>query len=187
MHPELPVIDCLTKFQQVCRGKLLCGLDLGTTSIGVAISDRQWRQSRPLGQLQRIAGYRDHDDGFRRGMDDIFRKHNINGHIGGYVIGKPYALSGLDSQQHQRHMTFLLKTMHANYPWHAIYFTDERLTTVGAYSALVNSAELGNVGKLRGYKARQITNSRSRQFLEGKDQMAASILLQTVLDRLNIS
>ena len=41
------------------RNRALIGLDLGTRTIGVAVSDRQWTVASPLGTIRRVKFMRD--------------------------------------------------------------------------------------------------------------------------------
>ena len=51
--------DDLADFKAAAQGKALVGLDLGTKTIGVAVSDLLWTVASPLETIKRTKSVRD--------------------------------------------------------------------------------------------------------------------------------
>jgi putative Holliday junction resolvase len=136
-------------------GTRLLGLDVGTKTIGMALSDTTHIIATPLDTIRRT---RFRDD-LKRLLDEIARHR-----IGGIVIGLPLALNGSDSPRTQGVRQFAKNLMaHTELP---VAFWDERLSTA-AVTRTLNEADASR--KRRG---------------EVVDKMAAAYILQGALDRL---
>src|SRR5207244_1300547 len=103
----------------VPAGSRLLGLDVGTKTIGAALSDTRLVIASPLDTIRRRGRFRD-DAAALLGLVD---RHGV----GGLVIGLPLALSGGDSPRTQSVRQFarnllVLRDM-------PVAFWDERLST----------------------------------------------------------
>ena len=131
------------------------GLDLGTKTIGVALSDRLWSVASPHETVQR-----------RKFTLDAARLLEIAAarEVGGLVLGLPRNMDGSEGPRCQSTRAFArnLEKL-TDLP---IGFWDERLSTVAAERALLEADA-----------------SRKRR-AEVIDSVAASYILQGVLDRM---
>jgi putative Holliday junction resolvase len=131
------------------------GLDLGTMTIGVAVSDKQLSVASPLETIKR-----------RKFGLDAARLLEIAGdrRLGGLILGLPYNMDGSEGPRCQSTRAFARNlTRLTDLP---ISYWDERLSTVAAERALLEA-----------------DTSRKRRS-EVIDHVAASYILQGVLDRL---
>ena len=138
----------------VKRGERLLGLDLGSKTIGLAISDSGFMIASPL-------------DTIRRGKftaDALALKAIIDERqIGGLVLGLPKNMDGSDGPRVQSTRQFATNLLERfDIP---IAFWDERLSTMTVERVLVNEADM----------SRQKRNA-------VVDKMAASYILQGALD-----
>ncbi|HEX3970056.1 MAG TPA: Holliday junction resolvase RuvX [Stellaceae bacterium] len=139
-------------------GTRLLGLDVGTKTIGMALSDTTHIIATPLDTIRRT---RFRDD-LKRLLDEI-AKHRI----GGIVIGLPLALNGSDSPRTQGVRQFAKNLMaHTELP---VAFWDERLSTAAVERGMID-ADLSR-----------------RRRAELIDKAAAAYILQGLLDHLNHS
>jgi putative holliday junction resolvase len=138
------------------RKKRLAGLDLGTKTIGVAISDVEWRIATPNTVIRRA-----------KFKDDIASLIGIMTHydVGALVLGLPLNMDGSSGPRVQATHAFARNIA----PWVTcpIAAIDERLTTAEAERAMIAA------DKSRKQRANTI------------DSAAAAIILQTALDRLD--
>ncbi|SMY09108.1 Holliday junction resolvase RuvX [Flavimaricola marinus] len=137
------------------RNRALAGLDLGTVTIGVAVSDRSLSVATPLETIRRK----------KFGLDaarllDIAKAREL----GGFVLGLPRNMDGSEGPRCQSTRAFArnLEKL-TDLP---ISFWDERLSTVAAERALIEA-----------------DTSRKRR-AEVIDHVAAGYILQGLLDRL---
>ncbi|MBL4749396.1 MAG: Holliday junction resolvase RuvX [Amylibacter sp.] len=132
------------------------GLDFGTKTIGVAISDR----------LQTVATPRETIMRKKFGLDaDVIERLILENEISGIVLGLPMNMDGSEGPRAQSTRAFarnLAGRVHV-----PIFFWDERLSTVAAERALLEA-----------------DMSRKKRALV-IDNVAASYILQGVLDRLS--
>ena len=138
----------------VKRDERLLGLDLGSKTIGLAISDSGFMIASPL-------------DTIRRGKftaDALALKAIIDERqIGGLVLGLPKNMDGSDGPRVQSTRQFATNLLERfDIP---IAFWDERLSTMAVERVLVNEADM----------SRQKRNA-------VVDKMAASYILQGALD-----
>ncbi|TDL78143.1 Holliday junction resolvase RuvX [Palleronia sediminis] len=133
----------------------LMGLDLGTRTIGVAVSDRMRSVATPLRTVKR-----------RKFTLDAAELLEIARHreIGGVVLGLPRNMDGTEGPRAQSTRAFARNL--AGLMGLPIGFWDERLSTVAAERALLEA-----------------DTSRARR-AEVIDHVAASYILQGALDRL---
>lgn len=135
--------------------KALMGLDLGTKTIGVAVSDGMQSVATPLETIKRKKFTQDAER-----LLQIIADRNI----GAIVLGLPLNMDGSEGPRAQSTRAFArnLEKLSAL----PITFWDERLSTVAAERALLEG-----------------DTSRKRRS-EVIDHVAASYILQGVLDRL---
>lgn len=134
----------------------LMGLDFGTKTIGVAISDR----------LQTVATPRETIKRKKFGIDaDAIERLISENEVAGIVMGLPMNMDGSEGPRAQSTRAFARNlTARITVP---IFFWDERLSTVAAERALLE-ADMSR-------KKRAVVI----------DNVAASYILQGVLDRLS--
>ena len=140
---------------QLPRMGALAGLDLGTVTIGVAVTDSFRRVATPLETIRRTKFGKD-----ASALLDILNKRQITG----IVLGLPLNMDGSEGPRCQSTRAFArnLEPL-TDLP---ITYWDERLSTVAAERALLEA-----------------DTSRKRR-AEVIDHVAASYILQGALDRL---
>ena len=133
----------------------LAGLDLGTKTIGVAVSDAGRSVASPLETLAR-----------RKFTLDAARLLEIAGHraLGGFVLGLPLNMDGSEGPRAQSTRAFA-RNLERLTPL-PILFWDERLSTVAAERALIEA------------------DASRRRRAQVIDHVAAGVILQGALDRL---
>ncbi len=137
------------------RPGVILGLDLGTKTIGVALSDRLHSVASPLHTIRRT----------KFGKDADLLCTLLTEHAGvGLVLGLPRNMDGSEGPRAQSTRAFA-RNFHARWPG-PICFWDERLSTVAAEKALLEA-----------------DTSRKRR-AEVIDHVAAAYILQGLLDRL---
>lgn len=137
------------------KGRPLIGLDLGTKTIGVAVSDRLLTVATPLLTIKRSKFTADAAQ-----LLEIADQRQI----GGIVLGLPINMDGSEGPRCQATRAFARNLSRLSDI--AIGFWDERLSTIAAERALLEA-----------------DTSRKRR-AEVIDHVAASYILQGVLDRL---
>ncbi len=137
--------------------RALIGLDLGTRTIGIAVSDRMLGVASPLETLRR-----------RKFTQDATRLLEIAEarEIGGIVLGLPRNMDGSEGPRAQSSRAFARNL--ARLTDLPITYWDERLSTVAAERALIEA-----------------DTSRARR-AEVIDHVAAAFILQGALDRLGM-
>jgi putative Holliday junction resolvase len=133
----------------------LMGLDLGTKTIGVAVSDTFQSVATPLETIKRRQFSKD-----AARLLEIIAERNV----GAIVLGMPLNMDGTEGPRAQSTRAFA-RNLEKLCPL-PITFWDERLSTVAAERALLEA-----------------DTSRKRRS-EVIDHVAASYILQGVLDRL---
>ena len=135
--------------------RALMGLDLGTKTIGVAVSDPFRSVATPLETVRRVKFTED---------AEALRRIIAHRSIGGIVLGLPMNMDGSEGPRAQSTRAFARNLDRlVELP---IAFWDERLSTVAAERALLEA-----------------DTSRKRR-AEVIDHVAAGYILQGVLDRL---
>jgi putative holliday junction resolvase len=139
------------------HGKCVLGLDLGTKTIGLAISDRDQSIATPLYTIQRTKFTADCVE-----LAQVIEKHDIVG----LVIGMPLNMDGSEGPRAQSTRAFVRNlTPKLNLP---MVLWDERLSTAAVTRTLLEADA-----------------SRARR-KEVVDKMAAAYILQGALDRLRL-
>jgi putative Holliday junction resolvase len=136
-------------------GDRLFGLDVGTRTIGLAMSDVMRQIATPFHTIRRTK--------FQQDAAELLRLAGEQG-VGGLVIGLPVNLDGSEGPRAQSTRAFARNL--AGLTGLPIAFWDERLSTVSAERALLEA-----------------DTSRKRR-AELIDKMAAGFILQGALDRL---
>ena len=137
------------------RGAALAGIDLGTRTIGVAVSDRLRQVASPLETIRRTRFTAD---------AGLLLALMAGRQIGGLVLGLPLNMDGSEGPRCQSTRAFARNL--ARLDPVAMTFWDERLSTVAAERALLEA-----------------DTSRKRR-AEVIDHVAAGYILQGALDRL---
>jgi putative Holliday junction resolvase len=149
------VSDNLDAFAGLPRHARLLGMDLGTKTIGLALSDVERRIATPLETIRRVKFTPD-----AARIVEICRKFEV----GGLVIGLPLNMDGSEGPRVQSTRAFVRNL--APLVGAPIVFWDERLSTVAVTRTLLEADA-----------------SRARRG-ELVDKLAAAYILQGVLDRL---
>jgi putative holliday junction resolvase len=136
-------------------GRALLGLDLGTRTIGVAVSDTSRRIATPLETVRRTRFTAD----AARLLDLVAGRT-----IGGLVLGLPRNMDGSEGPRAQSTRAFARNL--ATLTELPMVFWDERLSTVAAERALLEA------------------DASRRRRAEVIDHVAAGFILQGLLDRL---
>lgn len=151
----MSVYETMEEFQSDTPAGALMGLDLGTKTIGVAVSDTMRSVATPLRTLKRSKFAKDATE-----LKSVIEERSITG----IIIGLPRNMDGSEGPRAQSTRAFaknLSNVVHCH-----ISFWDERLSTVAAEKALLEA-----------------DTSRKRRS-EVIDHVAASFILQGALDRL---
>ncbi|QBY00247.1 Holliday junction resolvase RuvX [Rhodophyticola sp. CCM32] len=139
-------------------GRALIGLDFGTKTIGVAVSDRLLSVATPLETVKRVKFTAD----AARLFDLITARE-----IGGLVLGLPRNMDGSEGPRAQSTRAFARNLERIEgFRGLPLTFWDERLSTVAAERALLEA---------------DTTRKRRAEII---DHVAAGYILQGALDRL---
>lgn len=131
----------------------LLGLDVGTKTVGLALSDITWLIATPHKLIKRKLNVSDYQE---------IKKVVVEFGVVAFVVGLPLNMNGTDGPQAQKVRDFMEKlTQIVDIP---LFYWDERLSTVAATRTLLEA-----------------DMSRSRR-AEVVDKMAATFILQGVLD-----
>jgi putative Holliday junction resolvase len=131
------------------------GLDLGSKTCGVSISDR----TSTIASSVEVIRYKDYDELFLE-LDKIVYTRNVDG----FVLGNPLNLDGSISKRSEITFEFK-KLLESKYPTKSVYMQDERLSTVEAEKMLISND----------------TKRKNRKKVI--DKIAATIILQAFLDK----
>ena len=132
------------------------GLDLGSKTLGLSVSDRTSLIATSLETIR----YNDYDELFNR-LDEVVNMK----HVDAFVLGNPLNLDGSESDRTKISLEFrdlLIKRYGKE-----VFMQDERLSTVEAERMLISND----------------TKRKNRK--EVIDKIAATIILQGYLDRIN--
>lgn len=151
------IIESVEDFAQSLKsGRALIGLDLGTKTIGVAVSDGLLSVASPLETIKRSKYTAD-----AARLSELIAKRDI----AGIVLGLPFNMDGSEGPRCQSTRAFARNfARQSDLP---ITYWDERLSTVAAERALLEADA-----------------SRKRR-AEVIDNIAAAYILQGALDRLS--
>jgi putative Holliday junction resolvase len=152
--PPLPIEDLPSALQP---GTRLLGLDVGTKTVGMALSDVTRTVATPYETLKRTKFTAD-----AKRIAEIIEKDGV----GGLVIGLPLNLDGSEGPRAQSTRAFA-RNLAAHVPI-PMAFWDERLSTAAVERHLIEADA-----------------SRKRR-AEVIDRMAAAYILQGALDRLRV-
>lgn len=139
-------------------GLRLLGLDLGTKTIGIAVSDERFLIATPLLTLSRVKFGKD-----AAALIELADKHNA----GAYIIGLPINMDGSEGPRAQSTRAFARNL--APLDKRPIFFWDERLSTAAVTRTLLEA------------------DASRRRRDEVVDKLAASFILQGFLDRLHVA
>jgi putative holliday junction resolvase len=135
-------------------GRRLLGLDVGTKTIGIALSDTRLVIASPLETIRRRGRFRDD----AAALFALIDQHDV----GGLVIGLPLALTGSDSPRTQSVRQFARNVLVLrDLP---VAFWDERLSTAAVIREMI---------------AHDMTRKRRAEIV---DRVAAAYILQGFLD-----
>lgn len=152
----MAVFDAIEDFAAALPAmRAIAALDLGTKTIGVAVSDRMLSVATPLETLRR--------EKFTLDADRLIRIAAARD-LGGLILGLPRNMDGSEGPRCQSTRAFARNL--ARLTDLPIGFWDERLSTVAAERALLEA-----------------DTSRKRR-AEVIDHVAAGIILQGALDRI---
>ncbi|MEG9861984.1 MAG: Holliday junction resolvase RuvX [Parvularculales bacterium] len=141
--------------QDTPPGQRLLGFDVGSKTLGLALSDSRLVIATPIETIHRS-----------RFSDDIVRISTLvsEHHIGGFIVGLPLNMNGSEGPRCQSVRAFASNlTAHLPLP---LAFWDERLSTAVVTRTLIEAD----------------ASRKRRQILV--DKMAAAYILQGALDRL---
>jgi putative Holliday junction resolvase len=130
------------------------GLDVGSKTIGVAMTDEANIAAHPLTVLDRVG-----NSGDSARILALVTEHGITD----VVVGMPYELSGRVGHRGRRVQGFIDVLREALGPAVALHETDERFTTAEAERVLIDA---------------DVSRGKRREVI---DQQAAAIILQTWL------
>ena len=153
----MPILeDPKTLPQFIESGQKLMGLDLGTKTIGLAVSDTRFKIATPLETIKRSKFTKD-----TKALRAFEETHNI----GALVIGLPLNMDGSEGPRVQASKAFARNLLlQKDQP---IVFWDERLSTSAVTRTLIDA-----------------DMSRAKR-ADVVDKMAAAYILQGVLDLMN--
>ncbi len=133
------------------------GLDLGSKTLGLSISDRTSTIATSLEVLR----YNNYDELFNM-LDQVVYLRKVDA----FVLGNPLNLDGSISKRSEVTFEFK-KLLESRYPTKEVFMQDERLSTVEAERMLISNEE------------------RRKNRKKVIDKIAASIILQAYLDKRN--
>ena len=150
----MPVLDLAALRDALPRGSRLMGLDLGSKTIGIALSDAGFAIASPLVTLKRKKFTAD-----AAALKALIDEHGV----GGLVLGLPVNMDGSEGPRCQSTRQFAANLMEKfDIP---IAFQDERLSTAAVERMLIDEADMTR--RRRG---------------EVVDKLAAAWILQGALD-----
>jgi len=150
--PPLPIEDLASRLPPEAR---LLGLDVGTKTIGLALSDVTRSIATPYETIRRTKFTAD-----AKALAEIVAKEGV----GGLVIGLPINLDGSEGPRAQSTRAFV-RNLAGHIPL-PLSFWDERLSTAAVQRHLIEA---------------DASRKRRAQVI---DRMAAAYILQGALDRL---
>ncbi|MGE0154618.1 MAG: Holliday junction resolvase RuvX [Reyranellaceae bacterium] len=152
----MPVVDLIGLPKLLKPGQRLAGLDVGSKTIGVAVSDVMRTLATPLETVKRGKFLPD-----AQRLFDIARRYDV----GGLVVGLPLALDGSEGPRCQSVRQFAANLLAVqDLP---LAFQDERLSTAAVERVLIEDLDMTR-----------------RRRAEVVDRAAAAYILQGALDRL---
>lgn len=155
MAAATPEVALEELHQALPAGARLAGLDLGTKTIGVALSDAGLRIATPFKVIARTK--------FRKDAEALLALAEVQ-KVGGFVLGLPVNMNGTEGPRAQATRAFLRSL--APLTSLPIALWDERLSTAAAERAMIEA------------------DMSRRKRADRIDAVAAAIILQGALDRL---
>jgi putative Holliday junction resolvase len=140
------------------RGARLIGIDVGSKTLGLALSDTTRKIASALVTLRRSRLTAD-----LRRLLDLAAEHGV----GGFVVGLPLNLDGSEGPRAQATRAFVRNL--AKLTTLSILCWDERMSTAAAERVLLEA------------------DASRRRRAEVVDKVAATVILQSALDRMNYS
>ena len=140
---------------QLLSGSRLLGLDIGTKTVGLALSDPSYTVASPLQTIRRTKFTRD-----AHAIEAVISEHAV----GGLVVGLPLHMDGSEGracQSVRQFATNLLERIDLPLAFH-----DERLSTAAVERMLIKEADM-----TRKHRAKIV------------DKAAAAYILQGALDQ----
>jgi putative Holliday junction resolvase len=151
----MPICNPTDLKPRLKKGERLLGLDVGTKTIGMALSDTTLLVATPLATIRRTR--------FRDDVRTLMAEIDKHG-VGGVVVGLPLGLDGRDSPRTQGVRQFARNLLaERDLP---LAFWDERLSTAAVEREMI---------------AADLTRKRRAEII---DRVAAAYILQGLLDRL---
>jgi putative Holliday junction resolvase len=138
------------------RNERLMGIDLGTKTIGLALSDVERSLATPLTTIKRVK--------YTADVERMLALADNHG-VAAFVIGLPLNMDGTEGPRAQSTRAFVRQT--APLAGRPFVFWDERLSTAAVTRELI---------------AQDVSRKTRAEVI---DRMAAAYILQGVLDRLN--
>ena len=138
-------------------GTRLLGLDLGSKTIGLALSDPAFMVASPIDTIRRTKFGKDAAE-----LDRLIADRGV----GGLVLGLPINMDGSEGPRCQSTRQFATNLIQRGME-RPIVFWDERLSTAAVERVLIDEADMSR-----------------RKRADVVDKMAAAYILQGVLDRL---
>ncbi len=154
----MPVVAFTDLVSQVPKGLRLLGLDPGTKTIGLAISDGGFMVASPIGTIRRTKFMKDAEE-----LAAVCKERDV----GGLILGLPVNMDGTEGPRCQSVRQLAQNLVDKAGFTHPIAFWDERLSTSAVERFLVGEADM--------------TRKRRADVV---DKMAAAYILQGALDAL---
>jgi putative holliday junction resolvase len=152
--PDMAICKPAALKAQLARNQTILGLDLGTKTIGLALSDVGYIIASPLKTIARRKFTQDMAE-----LSEVIQKHNV----GALVIGLPVQMDGTEGPRAQATRSFASEVLkRVDLP---VAFWDERLSSSAVERMLTDEADL----------------SRKRR-AEVVDKTAAAYILQGALE-----
>ena len=151
----MPICNPSDLKRSLAIGQRLLGLDVGTKTIGMALSDTTLMVATPLDTIRR-----------KRFRDDVARllEEIQRHHVGGIVVGLPLGLDGREGPRAQSVRQFAKNLLaHADLP---LAFWDERLSTAAVERQMIEA---------------DLSRRRRAAII---DRAAAAYIMQGLLDRI---
>lgn len=153
--PTKPTDDVALFAADLKRGQRLIGIDVGSKTLGLALSDVERTIATSLETIQRTKFAKD-----SARLMELAEEHGV----GGYVVGLPMNMDGSEGPSAQAARAFARNL--AKLTAAPILLWDERMSTIAAERALIEAD----------------TSRKKRDSLI--DKVAAAIILQGALDRM---
>ncbi len=153
--PDMAICNPGDLSQILAKGQRVLGLDVGTKTIGLALSDTLLMVATPLRTIRRTH--------FKTDAAEVLREVDAHG-VGALAIGLPISLEGRESPRSQSVRQFARNLLEIrDLP---MVFWDERLSTAAVERGMIEA---------------DITRRRRSEII---DRTAAAYILQGLLDRL---